>query len=86
MAAPGLELAPVDQRAAGLRRRRVLMEIAGGGPVAFLPRMAEVLRDACGLEQRLRGLEVGGSEPLGKAGVDRGQEVTRGGGPSLPMP
>jgi hypothetical protein len=44
------------------------------------------LGGACGLEQRLRGLEVGCGEPLGEAGVDRGQEVTRPRGPSLLMP
>ena len=37
-------------------------------------------------EQRLRGLEVGGDEPLGEAGVDRGQEVTRRRGLSLLLP
>src|SRR5262249_57248661 len=46
----------------------------------------QVLGDACGLEQRLRGFEVRCGEPLGEAGVDRGQEVTRRRGPSLVMP
>src|SRR5215831_16167538 len=45
-----------------------------------------VLSDACGLEQLLRGFEVGGGEPLGEAGVDRGQEVARRRGPSLLLP
>jgi hypothetical protein len=44
------------------------------------------LGDACGLEQRFRGLEVGCGEPLGEAGVNRGQEVTRRCGPSLLLP
>jgi len=41
MAAPGPEMAPPDEGAAGRRRRRVLMGNVGGGPVAFLPRLAE---------------------------------------------
>src|SRR6267154_1716998 len=85
MAAPGLEMAPPDEGAAGRRRSRVLMgNIGGAGRV--LAETCGVLRDACGLEQRLRGLEVGGGEPLGEAGVDRGQEVTRRHGPSLLLP
>ena len=44
------------------------------------------LRDAETAEQRLRGFEVGGGEPLGEAGVDRAQEFTRRRGPSLLMP
>src|SRR5262245_2827243 len=43
-------------------------------------------RDACGFEQRFRSLDVGGGEPLGEAGVDRGQEITRRRSPSLLMP
>src|SRR5215468_7762000 len=42
--------------------------------------------EACGLEQLLCGLEVGGGEPLGEAGVDWGQEVGRRRPPSLPLP
>jgi PAS domain-containing protein len=37
-------------------------------------------------EQRFRGLEVVGGEPLGEAGVDRSQKVARRRGPSLVMP
>src|SRR5262249_35225995 len=54
-------------------------------PVALLHKLRS-LADAWGVEQCLRGFEVGGGEPLGEAGVDRGQEVARRRPPSLALP
>jgi len=86
MGAPGLELARLTKGRRDCHGRRVLMENVGS-PAGRVPAETYgVLGDACGLEQRLRGLEVGGGEPLGEAGVDRGQEVTRRRGPSLLLP